>query len=436
MTRDTVRTRVCPISAPLSAFSSLAAAALLSGATAFAAPPGGPGGPPAVGVQPVGHQAVTASSDYIGRIQAIDRVALVPRVTAYLDKRLFDEGAEVKKGDLLYVLEQAPFQAAVLAQQGALEQAQSTVANAGINFARQKALLSTPAGQKQSYDNALASARGGAAAVISAQANLQTAQIQLGYTEIRAPVDGRISATAVNEGNVVSPSTGTLATIVTQDPMYVTFPAASRDVLSMQKKYQDVGGLSAAAIKLTLGDGTSYDQAAKLDYVAPTVSENTDTITLRATVANPKRGSVTTAQSNDGVSTRQLVDGEFVTVTVADPHPVDRLVIPRAAVLSDQEGDYVFLLAAGDTAKRADLKLGETVGANAVVLSGLKDGDQVIVDGIQKLHDGAKVSPGAPQRVVPDPGAKAAEAETMRTNGSGDDAAKQGGTAPAGGGQH
>ncbi len=429
MTRDPVRTRLCL--APVSALS-LAMLAWF-GSAALAAPPGGPGGPPAVGVEPVGHQAVTSSSDYIGRIQAVDRVALVPRVTAFLDKRLFDEGAEVKKGDLLYVLEQAPFQAAVLAQQGALEQAQSTVANAGVNFARQKALLSTPAGQKQSYDNALATARNGAAAVISAQANLQTAQIQLGYTEIRAPVDGRISATSVNEGNVVSPSSGTLATIVTQDPMYVTFPAASRDVLMLQKKYQDQGGLSAAAITLTLGDGTSYDQTAKLDYVAPSVSQNTDTITLRATVANPRRGG---AQSSDGVSTRELVDGEFVTVTVADPHPVDHLVIPRAAVLSDQQGDYVFLLAAGNKAKRAGVSLGETVGAKAVVLSGLKPGDQVIVDGIQKLHDGITVSPGAPQQVVPDPGAKAAEAETKRTNGTADSASTQGGTAPAGGSQH
>ncbi len=411
-------------------------AGLLSG-TAFAAMPGQPNRPPVVGVQPVGHEDVTASSDYIGRIQAIDRVALVPRVTAFLEKRLFDEGSEVKKGDLLYVLEQPPFQASVLAQQGALAQAQANVANAGITFERQKALLSTPAGQKQSYDNALASARSNAAAVTTAQANLQNAQIQLGYTEIRAPVDGRISATSVNQGNVVSPSSGTLATIVTQDPMYVVFPAASRDVLMLQKKYQGVGGISQAAVKLTLGDGSQYDQVAKLDYVSPTVSQNTDTITLRATVPNPKRGDA----NSDGVSTRELVDGEFVTVTVADPHPVNHLVVPRAAVLSDQQGNYVFLLAQGNKAKRQDITLGETVGSNGVVLSGLKDGDKVIVDGIQKLHDGIQVTPAEPQAVVPDPGAKAAEAETQRTNGIGGASgtgapAAQGGTPPAGGGQH
>ncbi|MBE7209951.1 MAG: efflux RND transporter periplasmic adaptor subunit, partial [Gluconacetobacter diazotrophicus] len=155
-----------------------------------AAPP-----PPAVGVVQVQQRPVTARADYIGRIQAIDRVALIPRVTAYLEKRLFDEGSEVTKGQLLYVLEQPPFQANVLTQQGALAQAQAQVANAGVNFQRQRVLLPTAAGQRQAYDNALASARGDAAAVTTAQGNLQYAQIQLGYTEIRAPVDGRISST-------------------------------------------------------------------------------------------------------------------------------------------------------------------------------------------------------------------------------------------------
>lgn len=179
----------------------------LVGGTALAQPAGSRP-PPVVGVAPVQRRPVTSSQQYVGRIEAIDRVALVSRVTAYLDKRLFLEGSEVKKGDLLYVLEQGPFQAQVLAQQGALAQAQSTVNNAKINFQRQAALLKTPAGQRQAYDNASATAQGGAANVLTAQGNLQSAQIQLGYTEIRAPVDGRITATAVNEGNVVSPTTG------------------------------------------------------------------------------------------------------------------------------------------------------------------------------------------------------------------------------------
>ncbi len=376
---------------------------------------GPPPGPPPVGVAPVRQSAVTASSQYIGRIQAIDRVALVPRVTAYLDRRLFDEGSEVKQGDLLYVLEQGPFQAQVLAQQGTLAQAQANVANARVNFERQAQLLRTPAGQKQAYDNAQETAQSGAASVLTAQGNLQAAQIQLGYTEIRAPVSGRITSTAVNQGNVVSPGSGTLATIVTQDPMYVLFPIASRDLLTLQRKYQAAGGLERAVIRLSLGDGSDYDRDGTLDYVAPTVSEQTDTITLRATVPNPTRGAGTSA----GVSSRELVDGEFVTVTVADPHPVERVVVPTAAVLSDQQGNYVFGLGPQNKAVRINIKLGETTGTDSVVMSGLRVGQTIIVDGIQKVHAGGMVSPGPAQAVLTDPEAAATRAAAGPQPGQG-----------------
>ena len=406
----------------------LVPACALRGA-ALAQSRGGPSyAPPPVGVAVVGHRPVTSSSQYIGRIQAIDRVALVARVTAYLDRRLFDEGSEVKQGDLLYVLEQGPFQAQVLAQQGTLAQAQANVANARVNFQRQVALLRTPAGQKQAYDNAQETAQSGAASVLTAEGNLQAAQIQLGYTEIRAPVSGRITSTAVNQGNVVSPSSGTLATIVTQDPMYVVFPVATRDLLTLQKKYQAAGGLERAAIKLTLGDGSSYDHDGTLDYVAPTVAEQTDTITLRATVANPTRGTAGTAT---GVSSRELVDGEFVTVTVADPHPVEQIVIPSSAVLADQQGNYVFGLGAQNKAHRIDIKLGETVGTGTVVLSGLRPGQTIIVDGIQKVHEGGAVSPGPPQAVLQDPEAAATRADAGPQNSENSENGRTGGTGAA-----
>ena len=359
-----------------------------------------PGGPPVVGVATVQSRPVTSTSQYIGRIQAIDSVALVARVTAFLEQRLFTEGADVKKGDLLYVLEQGPFQAQVLAQQGNLAAAQANVVNASVNFQRQKTLLNTPAGQKQAFDNALATQRGNAGVVLTAQGNLQAAQINLAYTEIRAPIDGRITATAVNQGNVVSPTSGTLATIVSQDPMYVAFPVATRDVVSLQKKYASVGGLGAVKLSLQLTNGDSYDHTGTLDYVAPTVSANTDTVTLRATVPNPERD----GGDKGGVSTRQLVDGAFVTVLISDPHPVVAVVIPRAAVLSDQQGDYVYVLDAQNRAQRANLKLGQTIEADQVVESGLSDGQRIIVDGVQRVHAGAAVQPAAPQPAVAAPG--------------------------------
>lgn len=357
---------------------------------------GAPGGPPVVGVGEVHSRPVTSTGQYIGRIRAIDSVALVARVTAFLEKRLFTEGADVKKGQLLYVLEQGPFQAQVLAQQGNLTAAQANIVYAGLQLQRQKTLLNTPAGQQQSFDNALATQKGNAGGVLTAQGNLQVAQINLAYTEIHAPIDGRITQTAVNPGNVVSPTSGTLATIVSQDPMYVEFPVATRDVVSLQKKYASVGGLGAAKLGLQLTNGDSYDQTGKLDYVAPTVSSNTDTITLRAEVPNPERG----GGDQGGVGTRQLVDGAFVTVLISDPHPVVAMVIPRSAVLSDQQGDYVYSVDAQNRAQRSNVKLGETIDADQVVTSGLTEGERVVVDGVQRVHAGAPVKPAAPEPAV------------------------------------
>lgn len=341
---------------------------------------------PVVGTLVAGTRPVTQTRQFTGRVQAIDSVALIPRVTAYLDERLFKEGSEVHKGDLLYKLEQGPFQANVLTQQGAVAQAKATTVNSGIQLQRQKNLQNSPAFAKENFDNAVASARGNVGALLSAQGNLQYAQIQLDYTEIRAPIDGRITATAVNPGNVVSPNSGALATIVSQDPMYVLFPVATRDLLAMRSSFANQGGLGAAKLTFTLADGSTYDQTGKLDYVAPTVATNTDTLNLRATVPNPLHGA-----AESGTGSRTLFDGEFVTVTVGDPQPQTQLVVPRAAVLADQQGTYVYGVDDKGDATRIDITLGDEDGTDVVVRKGLKPGQTFIADGIQRVHLGQKV---------------------------------------------
>lgn len=357
-----------------------------------AAPP-----PPAVGTMQAHRAPVIETSEYVGRIQAVDSVALIARVTGYLEQRLFTEGSEVTKGQLLYVIEQPPYQAQVEADQGTLQQAQAQVAFAQVQFERQQRLLSTPAGQKSNYDQTLSTAKSDAAAVLTAAATLKTAQINLDYTEIRAPVDGRITATAVNPGNVVGPTSGTLATIETQDPMYVVFPIAERDLFQLKDKYSKTGGLASLKIRLRLNTSAIYDAEAKLDYVSPVVSNTTDTVTLRATIANPKRGNAPATDKNAGTGDRELVSGEFVTVLLSAPQPLDLLTIPQAAVLSDQQGSYVFTVGSDDVAHRVNIHTGEQTGTNVAVLSGLPDGSTVIVDGIQRVHDGGKVTPGKPQ---------------------------------------
>jgi membrane fusion protein (multidrug efflux system) len=361
-------------------------ACLSAGAAAQPAP----GGPPAVGVVRAERQQITESDEFIGRIQAVNRVALVARVTAFLDKRVFVEGAEVKKGDLLYVLEQPPFQAQLDAAKASIEQFEAQHRNAELTLERAQALLHTPAGQQSNVDAALASERALAAQIAGAQAQLQTAQINLAYTEIRAPIDGKISATQVTEGNVVSPTSGALANIVSQDPMYVLFPIALRAGLDLRARYANKGGYRAVLIKLRLPDGRIYSQEGNLDYVSPTVAENTDTVTLRGVIPNSLLPGMKPGQPG----ARELTDGEFVTVLLQGVQPIDVLAIPRAAVLSDQQGDYVYVVDNENKAQVRRIQQGQSTPSIAVITNGLKEGELVISEGLQRVRPGEAVSSG------------------------------------------
>jgi membrane fusion protein (multidrug efflux system) len=347
------------------------------------------GGPPAVGVVRAERQQITQSDEFIGRIQAVNRVALVARVTGFLEKRLFIEGAEVKKGDLLYQIEQPPFQAQVDAAKASVQQLEAQHRDAELTLERAQALLRGPAGQQSTVDAALASERALAAQIAGAQAQLETAQINLGYTEISAPIDGKISSTAVTEGNVVSPTSGTLATIVSQDPMYVLFPISLRAGVDLRTRYAAKGGYSAVVIRLRLPDGRIYAPDGKLDYVSPTVAENTDTIALRGAIPNPVFPGMTAGQPGS----RELTDGEFVTVLLEGVQPITVLGIPRAAVLSDQEGDYVYVVDAQNKARIRRVQLGQSTPSTAVVTTGLTDGELVVSEGLQRVRPGEAVSP-------------------------------------------
>ena len=176
----------------------------------------GPSVPPAVGVIKIERQPMTESFEFNGRIAAIDNVNIVARVSAFLEKQLFVEGSDVKKGDLIYTLERAPFQAAVDSQKAAVDQAQAQLDNADIQLWRAQQLVDKAAGTQKAVDDAKAAQRSAAAQLKAAQAQLETAQINLDYTEIHAPVNGRIGRTAVTVGNVVGPSSGILTTVVSR----------------------------------------------------------------------------------------------------------------------------------------------------------------------------------------------------------------------------
>ena len=365
----------------------LALALALLSAQAAAQPPSG--GPPAVGVVRAERQKITQTDEFVGRVQAVNQVALVARVTGFLEKRLFVEGTEVKNGELLYQIEQPPFQAQVNAARANVEQLDAQHRNAIVTLQRAQTLLSTPAGQQSNVDSALANERALAAQIAGAQAQLETAAINFGYTGIYAPIDGKISATQVTEGNVVSPTSGTLATIVSQDPMYVLFQVSVRAGLDLRARYGPKGGFSAVVLKLRLPDGRIYGHDGKLDYVAPTVAENTDTVTVRGVFPNPLLSGLSPGEP----VSRELLDGEFVTVLVEGVQPITVLAIPRAAVLSDQQGDYVYVVDAQKKAQIHRIQQGQSTPSIAVITNGLNEGELVITEGLQSVRDGETVSP-------------------------------------------
>jgi membrane fusion protein, multidrug efflux system len=237
-------------------------------------------------------------------------------------------------------------------------------------------------------DSARATQLSNQALLAGAQAQLDASKINLNYTEIRSPIAGKIGRTAVTTGNVVSPGSGVLATIVGQDPMYVVFPISERTGLELRQKYASGGGFNAVVIHLKLPDGRLYQETGHVDFVDNTIATNTDTIIVRGTIPNPTIGAV------NGNALRELTDGEFVTVQLEGVEPVQLLAIPRAAVMSDQQGDFVYTIDADNKVLVTRVKLGQTSGTLVTILSGLKQGDKVISEGIQRARPGQPVNPG------------------------------------------
>ena len=360
--------------------------AALATAPAFAQ--GGPAGPPSVGVVKVEERPITETNQFIGRVQAIQKVAIVARVTAYLEKVDFQDGAEVKKGDLLYELERAPFQADLDAKKAVADQFAAQLTNAKLSAERAQSLLRTNAGAQATVDSTVAAQKALEAQLLGANASVATSQINLDYTRIAAPIDGKLGRTAITPGNVVSPSSGTLVTIVSQDPMYVAFPVAVRTLQELGKKYIPQGGSKAVELKIKLPDGSMYAQTGQLHFVDNTVNTGTDTIIVRGTIPNPK---LSMATKNSPI--RELYDNEFVTVYLEGVKPVTVLGIPRSAVLMDQQGNYVWVVGADDTVERRTVTLGQSTPTVASVTSGLKAGEIVVSEGVQKVRGGQKVSP-------------------------------------------
>lgn len=353
--------------------------------------------PPQVGVITAQPQNEPLTKDLVGRLSAFRSADVRARVAGVLLKRTYAEGTDVKKGELLFQIDPAPLKAALDAAAASLAQAQATYTNAKVNAKRSRDLAPKGYISQSDLDNALASERTAAAAVQAARANVQTARINLGYASVTSPIDGRAGQQQVTEGALVGNGSATLLTTVDQiDPLYVNFTMSVADMEQLRQA-QTSGGVTLAqpnqaSVQVTLPDGSAYAEPGTLDFTAVTVDPSTGAVNLRAQIPNPKHS---------------LLPGMYVTLKarLGEQHKV--FLIPQQAVLRDTVGAYVFVVGSDGKTKRHDVTAGSMSGSNWVITSGLAAGDQVVVSGVQNVHEDApaKASPWQPQAAAGDPAA-------------------------------
>jgi membrane fusion protein (multidrug efflux system) len=283
----------------------------------------------------------------------------------------------VKAGELLYQIEKVQFQAALDQAKANVVVAEATLTNARLEYERSLELSKRNFSPQSDVDQKKAAMDTAAGRVMQLKAALTQAQVNLDYTDIRAPIDGRIGRTAYTVGNLVNPASGVLATIVSQDPVYVLFPVSVRDLDTIREaRRKEDGGLAKIDIRIRLPSGKEYAHSGVWNLTDPQVDPQTDTLIMRATIPNPER---------------TLTDGQFVTAIIRERQEAPRLVVPQAALQVDQSGYYVLAVNDQDKVEQRRVQTGPQRGIDVVVTSGVKEGEKVIVDGIQKVRPGQVV---------------------------------------------
>jgi membrane fusion protein (multidrug efflux system) len=333
---------------------------------------------PAVTVVRVARQDVTPRSTFTGRVEAMDKVNLRARVQGFLQKRLFEEGADVKEGEVLFVLEKPAYQAAVTDAKGAIARAEAALKLANLEVGRFRDLVARKAAPQNDLDVHIAKQTEARGALMQSQAALQKAELDLSYTDVTAPVSGRIGRAAFSVGSYDSPASEPLATIVSQDPTYVVFPVSQRLLLDLRRQQVEKGeDPRAVQVKLRLADGSMYDHAGRVNFVDVQVNPGTDTVAIRAALPNPDR---------------VLLDGALATAVIESARPEQALVVPAQAFQADQSGTYVLVVDAESKVQVRRVKTAPAIEGKVPVTKGLSEGERVIVEGAQKVRPGIVVT--------------------------------------------
>lgn len=349
-------------------------------------PPPPPAGPPEVSVITVQPQKVAITTELPGRTSAFLIAEVRPQVSGIVQKRIFTEGSDVKAGQVLYQIDPATYQAAYASAKAAEARAEATVIPAKLREERYKELVKIKAVSQQDYDNAFAGLKQAEADLASAQAAVETARINLAYTKVTAPISGRIGKSAVTTGALVTANQPTpLATIQQLSSMYVDITQSNTELMRLQQSLASGvlkrGGSSQAKVKLLMENGTPYPVEGNLKFSDVTVDPSTGSVTLRSLFSNPKQ---------------ILLPGMFVRAVVQEGVNEQAILAPQRAVTRNPQGEaMVMVIGAEEKVEPRIIKVERTVGDSWLVSDGLKPGDRVIMEGIQKAR------PGTPVKAVP-----------------------------------
>ncbi len=338
-----------------------------------AAPP-----PPQVGVVEVKPQTVPLTRDFVGRLSPYRSADVRARVPGVLLRRVYEEGSDVREGQVLFEIDPAPLQASLGVAQGQLAQAEATYANARASAERARQLAPQKFVSQNDLDNALAAERSAGAAVQAARANARNAQIDLGYAKVSAPIAGHAGKQRVTEGALVGQGEATLLTTVDQlDPLYANFSIGSNELGQLRAATNvSLAGTGKSAVQVVLPGGRVYGQPGVLDFSDTTVDPATGAVSLRALVPNPEH---------------TLFPGSFVTLKASLGELHEVFLVPQEAVLRDANGAFARVVGADGNVERRDLTVAAAQDNQWIVTAGLGTGDKVIVSGVQKAKEGAPV---------------------------------------------
>jgi membrane fusion protein, multidrug efflux system len=368
-----------------------------SASQAGAAPP-----PPEVGVVLATMGDVGLVTELPGRLEPARVAQVRARAAGIVQQRIFREGSDVRAGQVLYKIDAAPYTAAAASAQASLSKALANHAQAAELAQRYRPLVAENAVSKQEYANAIATEKQAEADVVAARAAVQTAQINLGYASVTAPISGRIGRSLVTEGALVGQGEATPLAVIQQiDLLYVNFTQPVGEVMNLRRALEQGrlkrAGAEGAQVRVLLEDGTEHTQPGKLLFADLSVDQNTGQVTLRAEVPNPR-----------GV----LLPGMYVRVRIEQAKAANAMLLPQQAVTRGSTGDTVMVVAQDGQVSPRTVKIGGAQNGQWVVLEGLKPGEQVMVDGFQKLRPGSPVKP-VPWAMGAGPAASAASAPAL-----------------------